>query len=114
MIVYNLKCRHAHHFEAWFPDSAAYQDHVEGGRVACPVCGSKKVEKAPMAPRLAKGARGPWELYDIESDRTELHNLADAHPERARKLAEAWEAWAVKAKAKPWPYQPKRPKGDGR
>ena len=66
MIVYNLKCRHAHHFEAWFPDSAAFQDHVGRGRVACPVCGSKKVEKAPMAPRLAKGARGPKPDLDGE------------------------------------------------
>ncbi len=66
MIVYNLKCRNAHHFEAWFRDSAAYQDHAGTGRVACPVCGSKKVEKAPMAPRLAKGAQVPKPTRDGE------------------------------------------------
>jgi hypothetical protein len=27
------------------------------GAIACPVCGSKKIEKALMAPRLAKGGR---------------------------------------------------------
>ena len=60
MILYDLRCRKNHVFEAWFRDSAAYDDQVEAGEVACPTCGSKKVEKAPMAPRLAKGglARG--------------------------------------------------------
>ncbi len=55
MILYDLRCRKNHVFEAWFRDSAAYDDQVEAGEVACPTCGSKKVEKAPMAPRLVKG-----------------------------------------------------------
>ncbi len=55
MILYDLRCRKNHVFEAWFRDSAAYDDQVEAGEIACPTCGSKKVEKAPMAPRLAKG-----------------------------------------------------------
>ena len=57
MILYDLRCRRGHVFEAWFRDSAAYDDQVEAGELACPTCGSKKVEKAPMAPRLAKGGR---------------------------------------------------------
>ena len=55
MILYDLRCRKNHVFEAWFRDSAAYDDQVCAGEIACPTCGSKKVEKAPMAPRLAKG-----------------------------------------------------------
>jgi arylsulfatase len=37
-----------------------------------------------------------WELYDLTSDPNELHDLSDAHPERRRELAAAWEdaAWA--------------------
>lgn len=58
MIVYDLKCAKSHVFEAWFRDSAAYDEQAEAGEVTCPVCGSKKVEKAPMAPRVAKGRRG--------------------------------------------------------
>ncbi len=57
---------------------------------------------------VAMGAAGPWELYDLEKDRTELHNLADVYPQRAKQMAARWEAWAVKAKAKPWPYGRKK------
>lgn len=55
MILYDLKCRKGHVFEAWFRDSTAYEHQARAGEVACPTCGSKKVDKAPMAPRLAKG-----------------------------------------------------------
>ena len=56
MIVYDLKCRKEHVFEAWFPDSAGFAAQVESGKVLCPVCGSRKVTKAPMAPKVLKGA----------------------------------------------------------
>lgn len=54
---------------------------------------------------VAKGARGKWELYDIDADRTELNNLAQKFPQRAGQMAAAWDAWAVDAKAKPWPWK---------
>jgi arylsulfatase len=44
-----------------------------------------------------------WELYDLETDRTELNNLVDAHPEKAAELAQAWQAWADRAKVYPKP-----------
>ena len=34
---------------------------------------------------------GPWELYDLESDRTEQVNLADRNPERLRQMVTVWE-----------------------
>ena len=54
MILYDLKCGKGHVFEAWFRDSAAYDDQAARKAVVCPMCGSKKVAKAPMAPRLAR------------------------------------------------------------
>ena len=57
MIVFDLKCRKDHIFEAWFRDNVTFDEQVEAGVVACPVCGTKKVEKALMAPHVAKGGR---------------------------------------------------------
>lgn len=54
MIKYELKCRKDHVFEAWFYDSATYDKQAAGGKVTCPVCNSRKVTKAPMAPRIGK------------------------------------------------------------
>jgi arylsulfatase len=59
---------------------------------------------------VAKGANGAWELYDLEADRSELNNLASVHKERAKEMANTWEAWAIEAKAKPWPWNKKKNK----
>ena len=60
MIRYSLICDERHEFESWFPDSAAYDKQVKRKLVSCPHCGSVKVEKAIMAPRLARSDRsGP-------------------------------------------------------
>jgi len=53
MIRYALNCDQGHTFESWFANSAAYDKQAKRGLVACPVCGSAKVEKAIMAPSLA-------------------------------------------------------------
>ncbi len=54
MIRYNLVCDKRHEFESWFQDSAAYDKQAKRGLVSCPLCASAKVEKAIMAPRLAR------------------------------------------------------------
>ena len=53
MIHYSLVCDKGHNFESWFADSAAYDKQATRKLVTCPHCGSAKVEKAIMAPRLA-------------------------------------------------------------
>jgi hypothetical protein len=57
MIRYALVCQRGHDFESWFQDSAAYDKQVKRGLVTCPQCGSAKVEKAIMAPRLSTAAK---------------------------------------------------------
>jgi len=54
MIRYALNCQAGHAFESWFANSAAFDKQVKRALVACPVCGSTKVEKAIMAPRLSR------------------------------------------------------------
>lgn len=53
MIVYDLKCRSGHQFEAWFSNAATFESLKKGGHVACALCGSTKVEKALNAPNIA-------------------------------------------------------------
>jgi hypothetical protein len=54
MIRYTLACDRQHNFESWFQNSNAYGKQSKRGLVTCPICGSAKVEKAIMAPRLAR------------------------------------------------------------
>src|SRR5712671_6769387 len=54
MIRYTLICNKRHEFESWFANSAAYDKQAKRGLVTCPMCGSAKVEKALMTPRLAR------------------------------------------------------------
>ncbi len=54
MIRYTLSCERGHEFESWFANSAAFDKQAKRGLVTCPLCNSAKVEKAIMAPRLAR------------------------------------------------------------
>ena len=54
---------------------------------------------------VAKGINGPWQLYDLAKDRTEANNLAKKHPAVAKRLADAWEAWAKQTSVYPMPNQ---------
>ena len=54
---------------------------------------------------VAKGRRGPWELYDLEVDRAETRDLAGEQPERVAELAARWTAWANRCRVLPWPQR---------
>ncbi|HZR76266.1 DUF1178 family protein [Bradyrhizobium sp.] len=54
MIHYNLRCRKGHAFESWFQSSSAYESQEKRKLVSCPICGSTEVERAIMAPRIAR------------------------------------------------------------
>jgi hypothetical protein len=53
MIVYNLRCKSSHEFEGWFKDSSAFDAQAASGKLVCPTCNSRSVEKAIMAPAVA-------------------------------------------------------------
>src|ERR1700755_3054882 len=54
MILYQLNCEQQHNFEAWFKDGATCDRQLKRKSVECPSCGSVKVAKALMAPRVGK------------------------------------------------------------
>ncbi|CAA6605237.1 conserved hypothetical protein [Rhodospirillaceae bacterium LM-1] len=55
MILFMLKCPSDHRFEGWFKDGSAYERQAKRRLIACPVCESSEISKAPMAPRISKG-----------------------------------------------------------
>lgn len=52
MIRYSLQCDADHAFDSWFQSSATFDSLAAAGQVACPVCGTAMVSKAPMAPAV--------------------------------------------------------------
>ena len=98
MIVYNLQCSKGHAFEGWFKDSGAYDAQAEDGKLVCPVCNTRKVTKAPMAPALsnAVGERktAPQELQRMRQFVTGLRKYVQENadyvgprfPEEARRI----------------------------
>lgn len=55
--------------------------------------------------KLVRTSHGPWELYKMDADRTELHNLAAAKPELVSELESKWNAWAARAGVLPKPVR---------
>jgi arylsulfatase len=55
---------------------------------------------------VAKAPAGPWELYDMEADRTEMHDLSASQPEKKKELIARWEAYARRASVLPWIWKP--------
>lgn len=54
MILYRLRCTKGHEFDSWFKDSKAYERQEKKSLIGCAVCGSAKVSRALMAPRIGK------------------------------------------------------------
>ena len=50
---------------------------------------------------------GPWELYDLAADRTEMNDLAAGRPERVAELARLWTEWSLRAGVLDWPLSQK-------
>jgi hypothetical protein len=65
MILYQFNCDRQHSFEAWFKDGATADRQLKRNTVECPACGSVKVAKALMAPRIGK--TGGKEIAPVEA-----------------------------------------------
>ena len=59
MIHYELRCQAGHGFDGWFANSGAFEQQARRAQIVCPVCSGTEVERALMAPRLARGGRRP-------------------------------------------------------
>ncbi|MBU6164845.1 MAG: DUF1178 family protein [Alphaproteobacteria bacterium] len=70
MIVYDLLCDRAHRFEAWFGSASDYDDQQARGLLECPLCASKSIGKAVMAPAVPAKS----------NQKTSSHSLANDDP----------------------------------
>jgi hypothetical protein len=55
MICFSLICENEHSFDSWFASGDAFETLQKSGLLSCSECGSNKVRKSIMAPRLSKG-----------------------------------------------------------
>jgi arylsulfatase A-like enzyme len=62
--------------------------------------GNRAIRKGKW--KLVMKFKGPWELFDIEADRTEQRNIIAEHQDVAKKLKAEWRAWAKRADVDPW------------
>ncbi len=44
--------------------------------------------------KLVREYRKPWELYDLDTDRSEMNDLAEREPVECDRLVQLWTAWA--------------------
>lgn len=52
---------------------------------------------------VARREKGPWELYDVVTDRTETENLAARYPRQVERMAKMWLNWAERTFVLPYP-----------
>jgi hypothetical protein len=114
VIVYSLRCGDGHSFEGWFASMTAFDEQSAHGKLLCPVCNSRSVTKAPMAPALSKvgqskhgpgsgalsaqpkcsATKAPEELHKMRQFMTGLRKYVEQNaeyvgrefPEQARKI----------------------------
>lgn len=55
--------------------------------------------------KLVSKHPGGWELYDIEADRTERHDLSATFPDKVNELKTLYEGWAKRCGVQPWPVR---------
>ena len=72
------------------PDHTLYWEHT----------GNAAVRRGRW--KLVREYPGPWELYDMDTDRAEKTDLAAGRPEVVTELSAQWAAWSERVGVVPW------------
>jgi arylsulfatase A-like enzyme len=62
--------------------------------------GHRAVREGPW--KIVAAQDGSWQLYDLATDRIESRDLSSTQPEKVRKLAAQYDAWAQRCGVVPW------------
>ena len=89
MIVFDLSCEAGHRFEGWFGSSKDYAGQQARGLVSCPQCGSAVIDKAPMAPAVARKGNRQAEAPPQSKQAMTRGPMPPPVAEALQKLAEA-------------------------
>ena len=83
MIKYILKCKNKHEFESWFSNSREYEKLKRKKLIECIFCGSQKVEKSIMSPRVInsnsniKNINNEKEFVKIKKDLLKIRKFVE-------------------------------------
>jgi hypothetical protein len=75
VIQYSLSCRNGHSFDAWFANAAAFDSQQARGLVNCAICGIADVDKAVMAPAVARTDKGKVALGSVQPEAAQLREM---------------------------------------
>ena len=53
--------------------------------------------------KLVQRHKQPWQLFNMDADRTEQRDLIKEQPELAKKMEAQWTTWADRTFVDPWP-----------
>jgi hypothetical protein len=88
LIQYSLHCSNGHRYDAWFKNAAAFDEQQARGIVTCAVCGDGAIEKAPMAPAVARTNSEKVSLSSAHPDAVKFRELLRAYRQKVTSEAD--------------------------
>jgi hypothetical protein len=99
MIRYALLCDREHEFEGWFGASADFDDQQARGLIECPVCATKAVRKAIMAPAVAGAKRRTQDQSPAETQAMMMEAMSRIRRHVEENFDDVGDAFASEARA---------------
>ncbi|MHA6729476.1 DUF1178 family protein [Devosia sp. A369] len=88
MIQYSLHCAQGHQFDAWFKNAAAFDEQQARGIVTCAVCGDGSIEKALMAPAVARRDTQKLALSPTPAEAAKFREMLRAYRQQVTSQAD--------------------------
>lgn len=77
MIAFDLFCSRGHKFEGWFKDSASFEEQRTSGKIDCPICNDRQIERAFSPFTIKKDGGKKREEIDPQQAHKALQLITD-------------------------------------